>query len=205
MLPSVLIQTNRCSRVHRKLRQEKALVRNDRGHSADNPVKSINELCRKIAARRFQKSSREGCLLICKSILTFTRDSTESLVYDILQLSVLHTGRLMIQIILRKAKKLVLKNRMGEIHKLNLLPSVLIQTNRCSRVHRKLRQEKALVRNDRGHSADNPVKSINELCRKIAARRFQKSSREGQLIVLHQAASCFDCYDSRDIAIHVYS
>ncbi|KAG5454701.1 hypothetical protein CSKR_104927 [Clonorchis sinensis] len=26
-----------------------------------------------------------------------------------------------------------------------------------------------------------------------------------QLNVLHQAASCFSCYDIRDIAIHVYS
>ncbi|KER30346.1 hypothetical protein T265_03190 [Opisthorchis viverrini] len=35
--------------------------------------------------------------LICKSIC-FLRDSTESLVYDVLQLNVLHTGRLMFQL-----------------------------------------------------------------------------------------------------------
>ncbi|KER21877.1 hypothetical protein T265_09907 [Opisthorchis viverrini] len=31
--------------------------------------------------------------------LVFTRDSTESLVYDVLQLNALHTGRLMFQLV----------------------------------------------------------------------------------------------------------
>ncbi|KER25852.1 hypothetical protein T265_06767 [Opisthorchis viverrini] len=37
--------------------------------------------------------------LICVSICFFTRDPTESLVYDILQLNVLHTGRPMFQLV----------------------------------------------------------------------------------------------------------
>ncbi|KER32390.1 hypothetical protein T265_12822, partial [Opisthorchis viverrini] len=36
--------------------------------------------------------------------LVFTRDSTESLIYDVLQLNVLHTGRLMFQVTLRQPK-----------------------------------------------------------------------------------------------------
>ncbi|KER27960.1 hypothetical protein T265_05085 [Opisthorchis viverrini] len=45
--------------------------------------------------------------------LVFMRDSTESLVYDILQLTVLHTGRLMIQLARYSRYRSLSRNHIG--------------------------------------------------------------------------------------------
>ncbi|KER24108.1 hypothetical protein T265_08150 [Opisthorchis viverrini] len=126
--------------------------------------------------------------------LVFTNDSTESLVYNILQLNVLHTGRLMFQGETGRGLSKSFQQPWCVEH-----PSSVYRTKEMQFKDENQNEQTCFAAETKRiqlHITDSRL-TWNQAESLVGA-----VSR--QLNVLHQAASGFSRYDIRDIAIHIY-